>query len=115
MRKWAFLNEPYAYNGDHVCKIMVYETGKEGVYVFLYNSKHTQFCFADEWYQNSEDALKKWESLISGTGWNVISDPGQGCQDDCILPIRVKGRNIGKPEWGKYELFDGNSWVAYRE
>ena len=33
---------------------------------------------------------------------------------DAFIPIRVKGRDIGKPEWGKYEILNEGKWVEYK-
>ena len=40
MRKYAILKEPFALNdyGDMCVKVMVHETKKQGVYVYLYAS-----------------------------------------------------------------------------
>ncbi len=35
------------------------------------------------------------------------------CQHDAFLPIRVKGRNTGKPQWGKLEILEDGEWVDY--
>ena len=58
---------------------------------------------ADEWYEETEDALEVWEPLISAPGWTEINDPLPDCQHDCFLPRRVKGRDLGESQWGKYE------------
>ena len=114
MRKWAYLTEPRAYNGQTIYKVMIYETEDE-TYVFLYNSLEAQISVLDEWYSNLEEAISAWNSYVKNGGWVTIDDPMSGCQEDCVLPIRVKGRDIGKPEWGVYEQFVDGDWVAYVE
>ena len=42
-----------------------------------------------------------------------MDDPLPCCQQDAFLPVRVKGRNIGKPEWGKYEVLQDGEWIEY--
>ncbi len=115
MRKWAYLAEPREYNGQQIYKVMVYETEKEGTYAFLYNSLKTQICSIDEWYESAVEATRAWEHYIKDGYWEMIDDPMPNCQTDCILPIRVKGRNIGKPEWGRYEQFVDGNWIEYIE
>lgn len=115
MRKWSCLANPYEDNGVTVQKVMIYQTEDEGTYVFLYHSKESQISVGDEWYETLENALKKWTPLIAPTGWTVIDDPMPGCQQDSFSPIRIKGRDIGKPQWGKFEILDNDQWIAYTE
>ena len=35
------------------------------------------------------------------------------CQHDAFLPIRVKGRDIGEPQWGKLEILENGKWKEY--
>lgn len=30
-----------------------------------------------------------------------------------FLPIRVKGRDIGEPQWGKLEILENGKWKEY--
>lgn len=115
MRKWAYLAEPLEYNGQQIYKVMVYETKKEGTYVFLYDSPKAQICVIDEWYASLAEAIRSWDSYVKDECWMIIDDPMPNCQYDCILPIRVKGRDIGKPEWGVYEQLVDGDWVEYKE
>ena len=109
MRKWANIC-----HGSEYKKVMIY-SGDVGVYVFLYDSPNAVFCSADEYYENEEDALADWEDKIVPDGWHIIDDPLPGCQQDSILPIRVKGRDIGKPEWGQYEILVDGEWKELQE
>lgn len=43
-----------------------------------------------------------------------LEDPLPYCQHDAFVPVRVKGRNIGKPEWGKFEVLRDGSWIEYK-
>ena len=109
MRKWSYL-KPDTRLGDQVFqKIMVYEN-TEGVWVFLYDTKDALFCTEDRFYENREDALEDWKDNIDEEGWHEIADPLPDCQHDCILPIRVKGRDKGAPEWGQYEILKNAIW-----
>ena len=46
-------------------------------------------------------------------GWIPIDDPLPYCQHDAFLPIRVKGRDIGEPQWGKLEILENGKWKEY--
>ena len=108
MRKWAYINQESEYKKVMMC------SGDEGVYVFLYDSPDAVFCSADVYYENEEDALTDWKDKIGPDGWHTIDAPLPGCQQDCILPIRVKGRDIGKPQWGRYEILIDGEWKDYQ-
>ncbi len=107
MRKWAYISQESEYK-----KVMIY-SGDKGVYVFLYDAPDAVFCCADEYYENEEDALAEWEDKIGPGGWHTIDDPLPDCQHDSILPIRVKGRDLGKPQWGQYEILVDGEWKEY--
>ncbi|MBR5041709.1 MAG: hypothetical protein IKX67_00575 [Bacteroidales bacterium] len=110
MRKWAVLKPGcQELNGFQPRKIMIHST-EEGTYVYVYDAEDALFCKADELYKCEADALAAWEEKISPEGWHIIDDPLPDCQHDCILPIRVKGRNLGSPRWGEYELLENGEW-----
>ena len=113
MRKFAYLKEPLkcSDSGD-IYKIMLYET-KEGAYLFGYCSPDAVQCSWDRCYDSLEDLYADWNSLIDEKGWIEIEDPLPDCQHDAFIPLRVKGRDIGKPEWGKYETLKDGKWVEY--
>jgi len=35
--------------------------------------------------------------------WISINEPIADCQHDIISPVRIKGRELGKPQMGNYE------------
>ncbi len=115
MRKWAYLNKPFKDDDIYIYKIMIYQTGTDGTYVFLYNSIESQLCTTDEWYETINEALEKWSPLIASSGWIEIEDPLKDCQHDAILPIRIKGRDTENPQWGKYEILQNGIWIDYTE
>ena len=113
MRKWAALRpDCRSVDGTSFRKIMLYPCA-EGVYVFLYDTDDAVFCTTDEFCESEEEALERWEEEIDPDGWHVIDDPLPGCQHDSILPIRVKGRDQGAPQWGEYEILTDGKWVDY--
>lgn len=62
------------------------------------------------WNTESED--RKVENNKSGKG-QEINDLLPDCQRDAFLPIRVKGRNTGNPQWGQLEILKDGQWVDY--
>lgn len=116
MRMYGFLKEPYKTNEkDMIYKIMIHKIKKQGVYVYLYTSPEAVFCSYDIYYEELEDVFEDWKDKIDEKGFIKIDDPQPYCQHDCVYPIRVKGRNTGNPQWGKYEMLQGNEWVDFYE
>ena len=114
MRKFAYLKEPLPCNeSDHTVKIMLYET-QEGFYLFEYASLDAVQCSSDRCYDSLEALYEDWNDLIDERGWIEMEDPLPDCQHDAFIPIRVKGRDVGKPEWGKYETLKEGKWVEYK-
>ena len=114
MRKYARLREPYKNNeNEHICKIMLFEA-EEGVYLFCYRSEDAVLSSSDLLYASLEDLYEDWNGRIDETGWIEIDDPLPDCQHDAFIPVRVKGRDAGKPEWGKFETLIGGKWVEYK-
>ena len=113
MRRYAYLKEPLnRAGGNRVCRIMLCEA-EEGIYLFEYCSPDAVQCSADRLYGSLQDLYEDWNSLIDDKGWIELDDPLPGCQQDAFIPIRVKGRDTGKPEWGKYETLQDGKWVEY--
>ena len=113
MRKYAYLIDNVKNSsGETVAKIMLYESG-EGVYLFEYSAKDAEMCTSDRWYDSPEEVYEEWNGLVDERGWIDIEDPLPGCQHDAFIPIRVKGRDAGRPEWGKFETLKDGQWVDY--
>lgn len=114
MRRYAYLKEPIKTNKkDYIYKIMLYQTKKDGVYLFMYCKKDAVQCSFDYWYKTVEDVYEDWNDLVNEKGWIPIDDPLPYCQHDAFLPIRVKGRDIGEPQWGKLEILENGKWKEY--
>lgn len=114
MRKYAYLKEPIKCNKkDYIYKIMLH-TQKDGVALYEYCSLNAIRCSFDLFYDSIEEIYEDWNHKIDERGWIEIDDPLLDCQDDAFLPIRVKGRESGEPEWGNYEIFKDGQWVEYR-
>ena len=107
MRKVTFLNLE-----DETKKLMIYESS-EGVYLFGYDSLQDSASSWDNWFEKVEEADKycKLTYNIDKDDWITISEPLENCQHDFILPTKVKGKEYGKPEWGKYLTLINDKWV----
>jgi hypothetical protein len=114
MRLYGFLKSPLP-NGsrDLIYKIMLHETRRKDVFAYLYTSLEALFCSYDLHYAALEDALEDWEEEIGPEGWSILEDPLPYCQHDCPFPVRVKGRECGTPQWGRYERLENGEWKDF--
>lgn len=116
MRMYGYIKKPFKTNKkDTIYKIMIHEIKKQGVYVYLYTSMDAISCSYDYYYPDIEAALEDWQEKIDEQGWISIDDPLPDCQHDAFLPLRVKGRNTGKPQWGQLEILENGVWKEYKE
>lgn len=114
MRKYAYLKEPRK-SGTDTCvyKVMLYET-EEGLCLFEYSSPDAVMSSSDLFYESLDDLFDDWNDLIDEHGWIGIEEPLPFCQHDAFLPIRVKGRDTGTPEWGRFEILKDGKWTEYQ-
>lgn len=112
MRKYAHLNEPRKRDESLVYKVMLYETD-EGFYLFEYDRPDAVICSSDLLYESLEELHEEWDPFVDEKGWIGIEDPLPGCQHDAFIPLRIKDRTEGKPEWGRYEVLIDEEWVDY--
>lgn len=113
MRKLAYLKAPFrTVNGDTIYKIVMY-TDDDGVYVFMYDSPDAVMSSSDRWYLEEVLAVDDWQEQIDDNGWQEIDDPLPYCQHDALLPIRIKGRDKGEPQWDCFEIFENGEWKEY--
>ena len=114
MRKYAYLKNPIQCNKkDFIYKIMLYTSEIDGVYLFKYCSPNAVQSSFDDYYSDLNDLYDDWNDKIDDIGWIDIEDPLPYCQHDAFLPIRVQGRNIGNPQFGKLEILKNGKWVDY--
>ena len=114
MRMYARLKKPLKIEEDtYVFKIMLYES-ENGFYLFTYSSPDAVMSDSDRFYDTLEELFEEWNGLIDKKGWILIDDPLPDCQHDAFIPVRVKGRNEGKPEWGVYETLTDGEWTAFK-
>lgn len=110
MRKIALVKN----NHTEIKRVIVHET-ENGVYVFPCTSEKDGSSVGDYWYPTLEEADKSClsEYAIDASDWEFIDEPLEFCQQDWIEPVRIKGRNIGKPEWGKFEKLENGVWIEF--
>ena len=114
MRRIASLETPLEYEpGAFVYWIMLCEA-EEGVYLFGYDRPDAVRSSFDRCYGSAQELHEDWDALIDEKGWTDIGDPLPYCQQDAPIPLRVKGREAGRPEWGRYEMLRDGQWVEYR-
>lgn len=93
-------------------RLMICDKKQEGVFVFGYADSKDSACSWDCHYDDLEDAFEMGEDYgINKNDWVTIAPTLDGCQDDWISVVRVKGRHTGKPQWGKFEKLVNDNWV----
>lgn len=107
MRRMGRLKTPLANRDAFLYRVMLHET-RHGVLAYFYTSPDALFCSYDSWYPDLDAALEDWDGEVEG--WEPLDAPLPGCQHDCPLPVRVKGRAEGRPQWGKYEILEDGKW-----
>ncbi len=99
---------------DKTKKLMLCKA-KEGVYLFGYYSLEDSSANWDHFFSTIEDANECCfeEYNINEEDWIIISDPPKHCQQDFIIPTMVKGREVGKPEYGYLHRKIDGKWIDY--
>ncbi|MEH2932734.1 hypothetical protein VSQ48_23145 [Candidatus Ventrimonas sp. KK005] len=114
MRMYGYLRESYSCNLTKTAyKVMIHEIDNLGVYIYYYTDRDAVFSSYDSFRENLETVLEEFDGKLDDRGWIMIKDPLPYCQHDSVLPIRVKGRETGHPQWGSYEIFSEGQWVEY--
>ncbi len=83
---------------NNIVRLMLYDKGKQGVFVFGYHTMEDSGCAWDCHLEDVESAYELGEDYgIREEDWIEISPVHKHCQDDWIKPVRIKGREIGLP------------------
>ena len=107
MKKIAKVKAP----DSNAIRLMICDKGQDGVFVFGYDSDEDGPASWDAHYADLEDAYEMGIDYgIKKDDWQMIDDSLEFCQDDWIKPVRVKGRNTGKPQWGSFECLVNGEW-----
>jgi hypothetical protein len=112
MRKAATVKNPLS----KTKRVIVHES-RDGVYLFSFLSPVDGPAASDQWFQTVDEADETCSRLyaIGANDWVNIEDPSEGCQQDWIASVRVKGRNTGKPQWGIFERLEKDgTWREIR-
>jgi biofilm protein TabA len=95
-------------------KIMIY-TSLEGIYLFLYDTINDSSSIKDYFFDTLEEAEEFIDEEFSEElDWIIIDEPMVDCQQDIISPVRIKGRNVQNPQWGKFEKLVDGIWIDYQ-
>lgn len=88
---------------------------KGGVYLFGYYSLQDSSADWDHFFCTIEDAIECCfeEYGINEEDWIIIADQSKNCQQDFIIPTRIKGREAEKPAFGQLQQFIKGQWVDY--
>ncbi len=107
MRKVCFIE-----NND-IKKVILFSAQADEVYVFCYDTWQDAASIGDYLYETLEDAEEycRVEYNIKPSDWIDIADPQQGCQQDFILPTKVKGKEEGNPQWGCFQSLYNGKWM----
>ncbi len=94
---------------------MIYDS-EDGVYLFGYDKEIDCSALWDYWFESLDAAIESgFEDYgVNKSDWKQIPDPQDNCQHDWIEPVRVKGRDTGKPEWGKLEKLIDGKWIEIK-
>ncbi|UOQ98199.1 hypothetical protein MUN81_01595 [Hymenobacter sp. 5317J-9] len=108
-------NVPEPINSN-IVRLMIHDAGN-GVYLFGYDKLADSGGLFDDWYETVEDAqdAASREYQVAADAWAVIADPLEDCQQDWIQPVRVKGRDIGQPQYGQLERLVNGNWEDFVE
>jgi hypothetical protein len=107
MRKVTFIN-----SFDNIKKLMTY-VSSDFVYLFCFDCVNDSPSIADYTFDTIDEAEDHCKETynVDKDDWITISEPCQGCQDDFIMPTKVKGRENGTPHWGQFQTLLNGNWI----
>lgn len=110
MRKVVSLKK----NINGVKRLMIYST-KKYTYLFGFDQDADSGAIWDACCDSEEEALSICEEDygVKPSEWKEIANPEPYCQHDWINPVRIKGRESGHPEFGKFEKFINGKWIEF--
>ncbi|MFU1859357.1 hypothetical protein ACK8HY_20320 [Sphingobacterium sp. NGMCC 1.201703] len=109
MRKVVFQNI------DEKTKKLMLCQAEGGVYLFGYYSLQDSSADWDHFSYTMEDAMECCfeEYGVNREDWIIIEDQPKNCQQDFIIPTRIKGREDGNPAFGQLQQFIKGQWADY--
>lgn len=110
MRKISSLKTPIS-----GCVRCIMYSSTDGVYVFPCATEEDGSATGDYWFNSIEEAEEfcKDEYGICNTDWTEVPDPLPGCQHDWLMPVRVKEREKGSPDWRMLERLEDGNWISF--
>lgn len=97
-----------------VKRLIIYDS-EDGVYLFGYDKGSDSSAIWDSWFEKVEYAIEALQKYgVDQNDWKEIPDPLENCKHDWIEPVRVKGRDIEKPEWDKLEKLINGKWIEIK-
>lgn len=107
MRKLTFLRTPV----DNKLKLILHDA-EDGTFLYCYDRFQDTSCVSDLFFSTLAEAEEFCADTYSveKDDWILLPETIEGCQDDFILPTRVKGRVTGNPMWGQYEILENGQW-----
>jgi hypothetical protein len=99
-------------NYPKIQQVILY-ADEHGVYVFPCISLEDGFAISDTWYEDlaTAEAVCYEQYSVMFEDWQLIPEPLQDCQQDWINPVRIVGREIGNPQWGRLEKLVDGRWM----
>jgi hypothetical protein len=84
----------------------------EGTRVFTRASEEDGPCDGEAWFEELEEAVAHCSQVhgVAASDWRIVPDPHPECQEDWVSQVRVKGRNEGAPQCGRFERFENGEW-----
>ncbi|MDR1015275.1 MAG: Maf family protein [Coriobacteriales bacterium] len=112
MRKMAFVS---AENETGLKKVMLCACGN-GVYLYGYDTIVDCNSVLSEWYEKLDEAERHCVDVyhIQADDWISVPEPLDSCNHDYLMPVRIKGRDIGRPEFDTWEILTGGEWRPFR-
>ena len=100
---------------SEVRRLMIHDC-REGVYLFIFEIEEDGGCSADLCFETINEAMDtaKYNYGVCPSDWKEIPDPLEHCQQDWIAPVRVIGREMGNPQWGKFEMLKNGKWMKIK-
>ena len=92
---------------------MIVPIEQDAALMFTYDSPHDRGCTGDTWFESVSEAVAcaTEDYGIRPDSWYEADDPPANCQQDWLAPVRVPGREIGEPDFGRLELLTNGNWA----
>ncbi|MDY0943181.1 hypothetical protein [Priestia megaterium] len=111
MRKYIVLDTPQ----NDIKKVMIADL-KDEINMFLYDTLNDVPSIGDYSFETVQEAEEFFNKEFAKgkdgkISWIYVPNPLEGCQEDIIASVRVKGINTCAPQWGSYERLMDGRWV----